>query len=132
MLMVVDKAISQSISAAILHSEHPRQRSSLTRLLSCIVAFFALFRLRFTRIRNDTFQRLRNETWDIDIDVYKRSFAGEDSLQTVGEMGYSGLVNPYSIVDGGCLADRLNSPSLRLQMEIPGQVSTSPIRVPVL
>ena len=91
--MAPDKAISQSIQRGILAPSHARRRSLFTRLIAFVFAFFALFQLRLTRRRNDLFRKLRNETWFIDEDGYERSFAQDDSLKTVGRMGYSGSVS---------------------------------------
>jgi Phosphatidylinositol-4-phosphate 5-Kinase len=62
----------------------------IRRLLSSILVFFAFFQLKLTRIRNELFRKLRNETWYVDEEDYERSFARDDSLKTIEDMGYSG------------------------------------------
>lgn len=82
-------AISKSVVAAILTADPPNRPGILRRILLLIAAFFTLLRIRLHRIRNDLFLELRS-TWKLDEEGYRRSFSGDDPLETKGEMGYSG------------------------------------------
>jgi len=62
--------------------------------LTRILAFFSFFQLKLARYKEETFEGLRQETWQIDDDEYKESFRqkGKDGagLEAVGDLGYSG------------------------------------------
>jgi hypothetical protein len=83
------KEIAESIISAILATDHGK-RNILGRILYFISAFLTLFRIRLVRLRNDIFHHLRNRVWQIDEDGYDRSFAGQEPLETKGDMGFSG------------------------------------------
>lgn len=83
-------AISKSVVAAILTADHKDRRSLLRRILFIFSAFITLFQIPLIRIRNDVFEGLRTDTWQLDEGGYKRSFSGDESLESKGDMGYSG------------------------------------------
>ncbi|KPI39627.1 uncharacterized protein AB675_3356 [Cyphellophora attinorum] len=88
--MARNDAISRSIVAAVLKTP-PRERLSLIkRVLIVLSAFFTLFQLRLTRIKDDVFERLRTKSWEMDDEAYRSSFSGDEPLETKGDMGYSG------------------------------------------
>jgi hypothetical protein len=89
MVMGRQSEISRSIIAAILTADTRDRHGLLRRLLLALAAFFTLLRLRLQRIRNDLFLDLRSR-WQVDEDGYRRSFSGEEPLETKGDMGYSG------------------------------------------
>jgi hypothetical protein len=71
-------------------------RSLLSRILTAIVSFFALYQLQLTRLRNDLFERLR-EQWHVDDEDYKDSIGQKNGLKANGDMGFSGSVSgPYT------------------------------------
>lgn len=81
--------ISKSIVGAILTADPSDRRGMLRRLLFIITGLFTLFRIRLIRIHSDIFADLRSH-WQLDEDGYRRSFSGEEPLETKGDMGYSG------------------------------------------
>jgi hypothetical protein len=91
--MSLDRATSQSIRQAILECDDAQRKSPLTRLLLFILHLFSLFRVRLVKIQSKLFKQVKGETWYIDEDGYKRSFEEDDSLKTIGDMGYSGSVS---------------------------------------
>ncbi|GAB7348151.1 hypothetical protein MBLNU459_g6167t1 [Dothideomycetes sp. NU459] len=82
--------VARSVVDAILKPHTPKNHSFWSRLAALASAFFALFHLRLVRFRNDLFQDLRNDTWQIEEPDYERSFDRQDALQAKGDMGYSG------------------------------------------
>lgn len=80
--------VAKSVVYAIIKGDKQETPSFLSKL----VAFFALYRLKLVRFRNDLFQKLRNDTWRIQEDVYEQSFGGEDALKSIDDMGFSGSV----------------------------------------
>ena len=88
--MTRQDAISKSIVAAVLTADKSNRRGLLRRIVFILSAFFALFQIRLQRIRNDVFEHLRTKVWQMDDEVYRRSFSGDDPLETQGDMGYSG------------------------------------------
>jgi hypothetical protein len=91
--MSMDKATSQSIRQAILEADGEQRKSLLAGPLLFILNLFSLFRVRLAKIQSKLFRELRGDTWYIDEDGYKRSFEQDDSLKTIGGMGYSGSVS---------------------------------------
>lgn len=79
--------ISRSIHRALLREpEHERK----TSLLSGLIAFFAIWKIRLVRISAELFRELRNNVWEINENDYRASFL--DPIQPVGDLGFSGSV----------------------------------------
>lgn len=94
-------SISRSIQLALFRDPNEIKKT----VLSYILAFFTLFRIRLIRFGYELFKRLRTETWDIDEEEYRWSFLhkkGSKSLEPMGDLGYSGSVSytnkDYSII----------------------------------
>lgn len=88
---VRDAAVSSSILRAIFQDARDDNR----KLLSRILAFFALFQTALSRYDADLFHELRTIVWEMDEENYRQSFQrGEEKarLQPVGDLGYSGSV----------------------------------------
>ncbi|KAH8427305.1 phosphatidylinositol phosphate kinase family protein [Aspergillus melleus] len=82
-------ALSKSIQLALFRNPKDFRRTWLGQIL----AFFSLFYLKLLRYGDETFQRMRNEAWEIDEDEYKSSFRGENRtlpLKPMGDLGFSG------------------------------------------
>ncbi|KAL1884456.1 hypothetical protein Plec18167_002044 [Paecilomyces lecythidis] len=82
-------SISRSIQLALFRDPNEIKKT----VLSYILAFFTLFRIRLIRFGYELFKRLRTETWDIDEEEYRWSFLhkkGSRSLEPMGDLGYSG------------------------------------------
>lgn len=90
--MARQQKIARSIVYAILENDGAKVRSLLSRILTAIVSFFALYQLQLTRLRNDLFARLR-EQWHVDDEDYKDSIGKRDGLKANGDMGFSGSVS---------------------------------------
>lgn len=90
--MARQQRIARSIVYAILENDGAKVRSLLSRILTAIVSFFALYQLQLTRLRNDLFERLR-EQWHVDDEDYKDSLGKTDGLKANGDMGFSGSVS---------------------------------------
>jgi hypothetical protein len=93
-----DRLISTSILRAIFRSG-PASNDEEARpgLIARIIAFFTIFSLALTRYRARLFQKLRNETWQIEEEEYTESFRSPSKnkrtdLVAVGDLGYSGSV----------------------------------------
>jgi hypothetical protein len=87
-----DNQISISILSAIFHDQnHDDRRTVLGRIL----AFFSFFRIILARYKDELFERLRVDEWEIDEDEYRESFRSngkDEKLKAVGDLGYSGSV----------------------------------------
>jgi hypothetical protein len=94
-----DRLISSSILRAIFHTGSAQDDGEKARpgLLARIIAFFAIFSLSLARYRARLFQKLRNETWQIEEEEYTESFRSPSKnkrtdLVAIGDLGYSGSV----------------------------------------
>jgi len=87
-----ERAIARSIIRAIVDGDKQGPQSVLSKLMSIIVAFFAIYQLSLKRFRNDLYETLRRR-WAVDETAYEESFRDEDQLQPIGDMGYSGSVS---------------------------------------
>lgn len=93
-----DRLISTSILRAIFRSgPAPDDEEARPGLLARIVAFFSIFSLTLTRYRARLFEKLRNETWQMEEEEYTESFRSPSKskrtdLVAVGDLGYSGSV----------------------------------------
>lgn len=81
--------VAWSVVHAILKGDVQEVQSFLSKLAT----FFTLYQLKLVRFRNDLFQRLRHETWQIKEQEYELSFEGADALEPNGDMGFSGSVS---------------------------------------
>ncbi|KAJ9302020.1 hypothetical protein DTO271G3_886 [Paecilomyces variotii] len=82
-------SISRSIQLALYRDPNEIKKT----ILSYILAFFTIFRIRLVRFGYELFRRLRDETWEIDEEEYRCSFLhkkGSKSLEPMGDLGYSG------------------------------------------
>lgn len=85
-----DKRISKSVLRAIFRGRAPK-----TGLLARILALFSVFQLTLARYKEDLFNKLREDVWQLDEDEYRESFREAEkggSLKSVGDLGYSGSV----------------------------------------
>jgi hypothetical protein len=95
---VRDRLISTSILRAIFRSgSASSDEEARPGLLARIIAFFAIFSLTLTRYRARLFQKLRNQTWQMEEEEYTESFRSPSKnkrtdLVAVGDLGYSGSV----------------------------------------
>jgi hypothetical protein len=93
------RLISSSILRAIFVTKPSEEPAQANRgLLARIFAFFAIFQLTLARYRNDLFDRLRKEIWQIEDEEYVESFRSQGKgkrtdLKSVGDLGYSGSVS---------------------------------------
>ncbi|THX13876.1 SAICAR synthase-like protein [Aureobasidium pullulans] len=99
--MARQQKVARSIVYAILENDGAKVRSLLSRILTAIAYFFALYQLSLIRLRNDVFKNLRNK-WQVDDEDYKDSFGKKDGLQAKGDMGFSGSTF-YTTSDGAYL-----------------------------
>ncbi|KAK5158654.1 hypothetical protein BJ546DRAFT_978330 [Cryomyces antarcticus] len=82
-----------SIARSILRAVFCNSQTDKKRLLSRIIIFLALFQRTLARFREDLFESLRIDVWEIDEDEYRESFRkpGKRSrLNPIGDLGYSG------------------------------------------
>lgn len=85
-------SISRSIQLALYRDPNEIKKT----ILSYVLAFFTIFRIRLVRFGYELFRRLRDETWEIDEEEYRCSFLhkkGSKSLEPMGDLGYSGSVS---------------------------------------
>jgi hypothetical protein len=93
-----DRLISTSILRAIFRSgPAPNDGEARPGLLARIIAFFSIFSLTLARYRARVFEKLRNETWQMEEEEYTESFRSPSKnkrtdLVAVGDLGYSGSV----------------------------------------
>jgi hypothetical protein len=94
-----DRLISSSILRAIFQTDSAQKNDEEARpgLLARIIAFFAIFSLTLVRYRARLFQKLRNETWQMEEEEYTESFRSPSKnkrtdLVAIGDLGYSGSV----------------------------------------
>jgi hypothetical protein len=97
-IMARQQKVARSIVYAILENDGAKVRSLLSRILTAIAYFFALYQLSLIRLRNDVFKNLRNK-WQVDDEDYKDSFGKKDGLQAKGDMGFSGSVSTLGSLD---------------------------------
>lgn len=77
-------------------------RNPLAVLLALFSAFFSLYQLLLRKIRPADFANLRRKHWDVSDDDYVKSFQNEDgqvdedSLKSIGDMGFSGSVRGHA------------------------------------
>lgn len=100
------KAISRSIHRALL-GDHDNDESHTKRrnVLTLLFAFLSIWQIRLVRISAQLFKSLRNDVWGIDEAEYLESFvldkkkAGGEGIQPMGDLGYSGSVCLYSLLN---------------------------------
>ena len=93
--------IARSIVRAIVKSNGTnKQRSTLLgRILAFFSLFFSLYQLLLRKIRPADFANLRRKHWNVTDDDYVESFQADDgggeeeSLNAIGDMGFSGSVS---------------------------------------
>ncbi|KAF2155543.1 SAICAR synthase-like protein [Myriangium duriaei CBS 260.36] len=95
--MARNAVIARCIVRAIAnHGDERKKRSLIRRILSAFAALFALYNVPLRKFKDALFAELRKTAWYIDEADYKDSFIAKDdaredeSLQTMGTMGYSG------------------------------------------
>jgi hypothetical protein len=92
------RLISSSILRAIFVTKPvSNDETANPGLLARILAFFSIFQLTLARYRDQIFQKLRNESWQIEEEEYTESFRSQSKhkrtdLKSVGDLGYSGSV----------------------------------------
>jgi hypothetical protein len=130
-----DTLISNSILRAIFHTNQDKKS-----ILGRILAFFGFFQLTLIRYKNELFNKLRDEVWELDEDEYRESFRSGNkkaSLKAVGDLGYSGSVGlPASIQ----LLHRCTNQSIvtiidilhNAQLQIPHKISPATLRIQLL
>ena len=95
--------IARSIVRAITNGKKKhRSVSPLAWLLGLFSTLFAFYQFTLRKVRPADFANLRRSHWDISDDDYNKSFepeegkAAEEPLKSIGDMGLSGSVSPYS------------------------------------
>lgn len=88
-------ALAKSIQSALLRDPDRFKRT----VWGQIIAFFTIRRIKLIRHERTLFAKLRQEVWDFDEHEYQASFHMRDNqppLKIIGDLGYSGSVNPRS------------------------------------
>ena len=92
------EAIARSIVLALISGTQKRASNAFGRILAFFSAFFSLYQLHFEKIRPADFANLRRNHWECGDDAYLDSFRPkngknpEESLKSIGDMGFSGSV----------------------------------------
>ncbi|KAH8818681.1 hypothetical protein DL96DRAFT_1470881 [Flagelloscypha sp. PMI_526] len=81
------KSVTYSISRAILRAKLEPESHTVWNYLN---SFFCIWALELYPYQQNLFRKLRLDSWEVKDDAYKDSFKDKDSLQAVGDMGYSG------------------------------------------